>query len=307
MGTTRRYLTCTTIATDDAAEAGHLSVLQWLHANRSEGCTAVAMYAAAANGHMDVVKWLHANTSAGCTTKAMDKLAARVFHTGDGYHHLLGGECCQDKRPDSFINEQLALLEWLHTNRSEGCTAAAMRGAAAAGNLEVLQWLQTHTHIETSVACTSRAMTAAAAIGRLDIVKWLHENHPGCRTKGALIEAASYGHLDIMKWLLTINAEACSQRAMDGAAGGSLRLHHHHLAIVKWLFKHGGGAHAVPAMMEAVSSKQFEVLVFLHAHKTTNPSDVEIENMKLHLDGMILSDPTCQEMREWLCENYPAQ
>jgi hypothetical protein len=43
---------------DYAAEGGHLELVKWLHANRSEGCTAEAACEAARNGHVDVLKWL---------------------------------------------------------------------------------------------------------------------------------------------------------------------------------------------------------------------------------------------------------
>ncbi|ETL86474.1 hypothetical protein L917_14092, partial [Phytophthora nicotianae] len=51
---------------------GHLNVIQWLHANRTEGCTTDAMNRAAWNGHLDIIQWLHPNRTEGCTTEAMD-------------------------------------------------------------------------------------------------------------------------------------------------------------------------------------------------------------------------------------------
>mmetsp|Transcript_10561 Transcript_10561/g.18651 ORF Transcript_10561/g.18651 Transcript_10561/m.18651 type:complete len:105 (+) Transcript_10561:219-533(+) len=43
---------------DWAAQNGHLSVVGWLHANRSEGCYKNAIHLAAAYGKMSVVRWL---------------------------------------------------------------------------------------------------------------------------------------------------------------------------------------------------------------------------------------------------------
>jgi len=48
-------------AMDLAASYGHLDVVKWLHANRTEGCTKWSMIMASVNGHLDVVKWLHTN------------------------------------------------------------------------------------------------------------------------------------------------------------------------------------------------------------------------------------------------------
>jgi hypothetical protein len=54
---------------------GHLEVVQFLSANRSEGGSVRAMNTAALNGHLDVVAWLHANRKEGATEKAMDNAA----------------------------------------------------------------------------------------------------------------------------------------------------------------------------------------------------------------------------------------
>ena len=51
-----------------AAKNGHLPVVIWLHANRTEGCTTYAMNYAAENGHLEVVEWLRENRTEGCTT-----------------------------------------------------------------------------------------------------------------------------------------------------------------------------------------------------------------------------------------------
>jgi len=102
---------------DETAGGGHLSLVEWLHANRSEGCTIEAMDRAAEGGHLSVVEWLHANRSEGCTKSAMD-LAAQEGH--------------------------LSVVEWLHFNRQEGCTTKAMDQAGLNGHLPVVQFLSLH-------------------------------------------------------------------------------------------------------------------------------------------------------------------
>jgi len=59
-------------ALDLAARNGHLDVIKWLHANRTEGGTGWAMDLAALNGHLDVIKWLHAHRTEGCTKSAIN-------------------------------------------------------------------------------------------------------------------------------------------------------------------------------------------------------------------------------------------
>ncbi|TYZ57114.1 hypothetical protein PybrP1_009845 [[Pythium] brassicae (nom. inval.)] len=65
---------------DVAATNGHLRVVQFLHENRKEGCTRQAMSGAARNGHLDVVKFLYRNRREGHLAVAK-KLAAQNGRT----------------------------------------------------------------------------------------------------------------------------------------------------------------------------------------------------------------------------------
>ncbi|GMF25281.1 unnamed protein product [Phytophthora lilii] len=51
-------------------------------------------------------------------------------------------------------NGHLDVVQWLHDNRSEGCTVAAMDEAAGCGRMAIVQWLHTHT----ATGCTTNAM-----------------------------------------------------------------------------------------------------------------------------------------------------
>ena len=70
--------------------------------------------------------------------------------------------------------------EWLHENRTEGCTTLAMNRAAQNGHLHIIKWL----HDNRIEGCTTLAMNWAASNGHLHVVQWLHEN----RTKGCTTE-----------------------------------------------------------------------------------------------------------------------
>ncbi|KAE8901633.1 hypothetical protein PF007_g4595 [Phytophthora fragariae] len=155
---------------DTAAEFGHLSILQWLHASRSEGCTTDAMDRAAAVGHLEVVEWLHRYRGEGCTKKAMDDAAA---------------------------HGHLAVVEWLHSKRGEGCSKAAIRSATANGHLAVVRFLLENRR----EVCTSDAMRYAAANGHLEIVQWLYVNRGDSNVGAALRYAAENGHTEVVEWL----------------------------------------------------------------------------------------------------------
>ncbi|GMF20672.1 unnamed protein product [Phytophthora lilii] len=178
---------CTVAAINGAAAHGHLDVVRWLHANRTEGCTTTAMDLAAQNGHLEMVQWLHNNRSEGCTTSAMD-MAARGGH--------------------------LDVIKWLHGHRIEGCTTKAMNNAAATGHLEVVKWLHEHR----SEGCTAAAMDGAAAYGELDVVKWLHRHRSAGCTERAMDNAAHGGHLPVLRWLHDNRSDGFTTNAMDNAA-----------------------------------------------------------------------------------------
>ncbi|ETI46277.1 hypothetical protein F443_09317 [Phytophthora nicotianae P1569] len=178
---------CTKKAIDNAAAAGHLDVVKWLHVNRTDGCTTDAMDLAALNGHLEVVQWLDANRNEGCTTGAMDNAAT---------------------------SGELAVVKWLHEHRTEGCTLAAMNGAASNGFLIVVKWL----HDNRSEGCSSAAMNGAAARGALDAVKWLHHHRSESCTPLAMDEAARKGHLHVLRWLFENRDEGFTTVAVSNAA-----------------------------------------------------------------------------------------
>ncbi|KAJ3288319.1 hypothetical protein HDU76_007706, partial [Blyttiomyces sp. JEL0837] len=174
------------IATN-AAKAGQLDILKWLHAmttqnidnprndstameitRTSKGFSKRAMDVAAKNGHLDVVKFLHLNRPEGCTTDAMDSAAT---------------------------NGHLEIVKYLHYNRSEGCTTRAMDGAAGNGMFHAVSWL----HQNRKEGCTTEAMDSAAEAGMYRIVHFLCVNRwEGCSIHGVRI-AVQYGFLKVAR------------------------------------------------------------------------------------------------------------
>ncbi|KAL3663272.1 hypothetical protein V7S43_011681 [Phytophthora oleae] len=63
------------------------------------------------------------------------------------------------------------MLKWLHENRTEGYTHAAMDDAAAYGHLDIVKWLHRHR-----AQCTTLAMDDAADGNHLRVLRWLFEN-----------------------------------------------------------------------------------------------------------------------------------
>ncbi|KAI8926373.1 hypothetical protein BC831DRAFT_456489, partial [Entophlyctis helioformis] len=45
---------------------------------------------------------------------------------------------------NASVCEHLQIVEWLHSNRTEGCTTEAIDSAARQGYLEIVKWLLEH-------------------------------------------------------------------------------------------------------------------------------------------------------------------
>jgi len=157
---------------DQAARSGQLAILQWLHANRSEGCSTRAMDWAASSGHVDVVRWLHEHRSEGCTRLAMNDAARFGCLDVVRFLHEHRSEGWTKKAMDlACAGGHLAVVKYLHENRREGCTGEAMRQAAANGHLEVVQWL----HANRSEGHPGAALRNAARAGQIAVAAWLAE------------------------------------------------------------------------------------------------------------------------------------
>ncbi|EGZ19424.1 hypothetical protein PHYSODRAFT_558163 [Phytophthora sojae] len=327
-----RYPRCTSAAMDIAAANGHLDVVKWLHAYRSEGCTAAAMDKAA-GGHLKVVQWLHSHRSEGCTAEAMNLAAANghlgvvkwllehrdewssaVMDTAAANGHLEvvmwlhanRSEGCTTKAMDeATANGHLDVVRWLHSNRyEEGCTINAMTGAATAGNIEVLDWL----YDKAIAVCTQETMDVAACQGHLNVLEWLRNRYTVRCTPDALNTAAINGHLKVVRWLLANRYEGCAARAIRLAASGR------DLSVVQCLAPHCSQAELMRAMHNAIASGRFETMVYLHAQRNDEASDEEKRELRNdeeiqeiwrdadRFSYLGLSYP--REIRAWLEANY---
>ncbi|ETP01853.1 hypothetical protein F441_20976 [Phytophthora nicotianae CJ01A1] len=62
-----------------AAKSGHIEILEWIQANRSQKCLPDSIDIAAKYGHLEVTKWLHQHRTEGCTNMALVQ-AAKLGH-----------------------------------------------------------------------------------------------------------------------------------------------------------------------------------------------------------------------------------
>lgn len=186
---------------------------------------------------------------------------------------------------DAAANGKMGAVQWLHTNRPEGCTTKAMDEAAANGQLEVLKWLHANRsegytdsailngaskdHAETVKWLVTQApeiaeiaMTHAVVNGNLDLVTWLHTEAKARCTVAAMICAASRGRLEILKYLYSRRLKDLSLKSSGNLSEAALATDH--VRVGHWCLTHLP-AHS-PTSLELSTYTGFEVLLFVHLH-----------------------------------------
>lgn len=201
----------------EAAEHGHLNILQYLFDNiPDKGNSDTVMDVAAQNNHLDIVKWLHENRNDGCSERAI---------------------------PLAASNGHLNMVKWLDANRPEfkrhkineinddqsTDPVYAMDLAADGGYLEVIMFL----HEQRQENGTSFALDQALANGYLDVARWLHEQLDLKWTPMGVYLAAANGHCAVLDFLVSIQPDlTCDESAVMKAASQDL------FHLIEWLEQH---------------------------------------------------------------------
>ncbi|KAL2914764.1 hypothetical protein HK105_205695 [Polyrhizophydium stewartii] len=210
---------------------------------------------AAAAGWRDLVERLHKmDPAADWMAGALDRAAAEGHLAVVEFLHANRPEgCTQEAMDEAAVGGHLDVVMFLDRHRREGCTTAAMDGAAANGHLAIVKYL----HEFRAEGCTTEAMDGAATNGQLAMVRWLHAHRAeGCTTK-AVDGAAANGHLDVVQWLLNHRAEGGTQNGMDGAVVGG------HVEVAQVLFGKFGQRARARATTKAAQHGHFEMVRWL--------------------------------------------
>ncbi|AVK76408.1 Ankyrin repeat domain containing protein [Pandoravirus neocaledonia] len=230
----------TTHIMDSAAAGGHLDIIRFLHANRTEGCTVAAMDGAATGGHLDVVEFLHVNRTEGCTPWAIVG-AARGGHTD--------------------------MVAWLYRNRTECAVPprAALDAAARGGHMDAILFL----HDRAQVPLTQSAMNEAIAGGHCNVAAYLHSRGINeCRPED-MDKAAGGGHLGMVHFLQQAGIARCTSMAMTLAAQSG------HLNVVTFLHEN----RTEGCTKKALTSPNPQVVAFIRErYKAVSGEMVRIEH-----------------------------
>lgn len=184
-----------------AAASGHLEMVKWLHEEHNAAITAAnVIYLVILHGHLHVLQYiLPFRTQHNVTWALYIAASANQFE-------ILQCLDTQISDPDSVFYETAQGLDrWQRAGNGE--YLLPLDAAARNGNLEMVQWLETHGYGEGSTC----AIDTAAQRGYLDVVKYLHLSHiEGCTTN-AMGNAAANGHLDVVKWLHANRTESVAR------------------------------------------------------------------------------------------------
>ncbi|EFA79317.1 hypothetical protein PPL_07735 [Heterostelium album PN500] len=128
-------------------------------------------------GNLELGKWIHEK------------------HTGSSIDTVIASANAMD---NAVLSRRQDIVEWLHYNRSEGCTPSAMDYASSIGSITMLQWF----HCNRTEGCTFLALDNATQMGNIDAVRWLHENRTEGCSINSYINSIRMNYLEIFKFLL---------------------------------------------------------------------------------------------------------
>ncbi|AVK76656.1 Ankyrin repeat domain containing protein [Pandoravirus neocaledonia] len=162
-----------TTITDAAARYGHIDIVHYLAAHRTEGCTSAAIKKAASRGFFDIVRFLYDQYACCRNTSALDHaaatghldivrflydhgekarpvamdFAARRGHFGVvRFLHDIGAPCTTDAMDGAALRGHIDVVHFLYAHRTEDCTGAAL----ASPHREVVAFLRQHYRVHTA-------------------------------------------------------------------------------------------------------------------------------------------------------------
>ncbi|EGG16780.1 hypothetical protein DFA_07758 [Cavenderia fasciculata] len=268
----------TTHVMDNAAKVGNLSIIQWLHQNRSEGCSEKGIDWASENGHFECVKYLVENTNQEGTEDAMDMAASNGHYDIVCYLHQQGYMCTTNAMDGAAKNGHLIVLKFLQENRNEGYSFNAHYLASKNGHLSCVMYLDHHggeDYFSFQVACEN---------GHILVVEYLHRNKYRKWSFRTLKQATKNGHLSTVQYLVLYNKKnEFNESLIDIAAEFG------HLKVIEFLHTHEIFKCSTKAMDKAAAGGHLDVLQFLYFNRTEGYSNeiAELAAINGHLDVLI--------------------
>lgn len=152
---------------------------------------------------------------------------------------------------DSAVyNRLIRVIQVYETSRPY--TVGAMDGAAATGELELIQWL----HNNRNEGCSRAAFINAAVNRHLTVLEWLYEFYPEIANPAEeIVKAAECGHIEVITFLLPIVRREQVERALEAAAANG------HVAVLEAVLQRPYSMRK--SLLAAASRGQARVVQFL--------------------------------------------
>jgi hypothetical protein len=179
---------------------GLLKEAKWLHANNIKACKTYIISEAAQAGHLELVKWIHLFGPKECTDNdccetdwSLEPLPVGMiirWHC----NRMMFNFYAMDY---SAANGHLEIVKFLHFNGYD--CIHAMKWASKKGHVEIVRFL-----LQKTECCINKAMDYAIGHGQLEIVKLLHEykkEYPKYVIKGAMDYATEKTYFEVVEWV----------------------------------------------------------------------------------------------------------
>eukprot|EP01133_Synstelium_polycarpum_P001197 gene1197-1379_t len=274
-----------TMAMDNAAAHGHLSLVEFLHESRTEGCTTTAMDAAAAGGHIEVLSFLAKHRTEGFTSWAIrDACKSNRTNVLELMISLKPATMEIDFPMDLVTSSNLNMVMILHKAFPNiRITSQALDRAAGSGNLDVVRYLHT-----VGVTASQDAFNDAAARGHVNVLHFLHVNRSDGYSAIGLIRAAANGHLETLAFLLNIGYTLGLQQAfLSAVTSGHMECVLHMYAINPRLEINSD------VFRKAAATGDLSLVIFLLETGRVRPDNHAVNdaarNGKYHVLGYLLS------------------
>ncbi|GMF28985.1 unnamed protein product [Phytophthora fragariaefolia] len=246
-----------------AARNGDLSSLKWLAESYcQDGSLSAAASGAASSGELAVLKWLHDTHKTRVHWGGLEWCEAIRWRQSEVIEWLRQNtaphtEAVWKMMFDAAAAGYLELVQWMWEHNKSGVWSA-LRGAHRTHQWGVVKWLVTHCNVGPLDDCVE----AAAKDGDLLFLRWLRAKGLAHSFTNALPISAASGQLETIKWLYEeaverkLTTDCITQAAREG-----------HLDVVKWLDARKCPA-TTAAMDEAASAGFLEVVQWLHRNRT---------------------------------------
>jgi hypothetical protein len=195
---------CASKAVEAAARCGELPALRYLcEEARIPTRDSQVCVAAAQGGHMDVLRYCVEELRRPWRSPHDGRCCAAAAALGDlpmlQYLHQRG--CPMSGRECQIAGEggNLDMLAWLRSLHPPPPWLFTTASAAAAGQLQVLQWIAEHE--SQGMVHDAWLCARAAEGGHLHVLRWLRSLEPPCPwTADTLLLAAHFQHHDVADW-----------------------------------------------------------------------------------------------------------